>query len=377
MGRMYSWLNRGVKETIKDYDNRINQIPKIHAGYAFFHPANYDEFRHVFSVYLVWNGEFNEKLVDAMPPGGYQLHCSVKEAETFLHHKAAIPVFAEILSNQGKLLLKEILLEFNDKCYPVTYNGCEVYSPEEFCFWEIQENEKGMFWKTEKPHESLNSSVNYYTNGSFPVGSYRRFSGNGSFRAGSFRRSVFRTGSFPSGSFRVRSFQSGSYRGVYVLGSYRIGSFKGGLGLGSYTGSFGRGSFSLKNYLTGSFRNHLWQGSYQRGSFRREFRLENWLGGSFRRGYGAGSFFAGSFRTIFNGQNGYLGSYRKTSPAVSGSFQGSFRYQNRFGNGSYSPLVKDITLREEELNYLVFLEEEKMIQEIFGIGSLGYGLNLI
>ena len=62
MSKVFGWLDRRKDESLQTFDNRINHLAAFHSGYAFFMYENYSQDLSAFSVYVVWNGEFNKKL---------------------------------------------------------------------------------------------------------------------------------------------------------------------------------------------------------------------------------------------------------------------------------------------------------------------------
>ncbi|HPF30194.1 MAG TPA: hypothetical protein PLZ77_08860, partial [Lachnospiraceae bacterium] len=114
MGRVFCWLNQNPLESAGEYDNRINHLPALHAGYAYFSWANYDAINHNFSVYAVWNGEFNDKLHDQMPQGGYMIHCEEAEAIYLISEASGVPIYMKLCSKQGRLYAGEMYIVKNE-----------------------------------------------------------------------------------------------------------------------------------------------------------------------------------------------------------------------------------------------------------------------
>ncbi|MBQ8262447.1 MAG: hypothetical protein IJZ00_09195 [Lachnospiraceae bacterium] len=386
MGKMYCWLDRGKSETVENYDNRINQMPGFHAGYAFFHPVNYNAADHVFAVYMVWNGEFNAVLQDSMPQGGYVVHCSCKEAASLSEGWTGLPVYAKVVSKDGRIYIKEILLDYNEKHFVISYNGCDVVPPEEICFWDLG-NVNAFF--APKPVDSAGSFYRLQGSGKYLLGSYRGLRGSGRLRwqFGSGMGLGLGNG-FGYGSGKTFL---GSYRKMQGSGKYLLGS---GFGLG-YGLGYGYGS---SRYLLGSFR-----GLHGSGGMRRQFGFGLGsgfgYGFGFGYGYGSGRYLLGSGLGLGNGFGyGYgsgrylFGSYRDVQS--SGGMHRHFGFGSGFSLGSGSGLGSGFGIGSAGRNsglatsarmlsvsdakeYETYLLELKLIQEIFGIGSLGYGLNLI
>ena len=299
MGKMYDWLDRRKRESARGYDNRINQYPPQHAGYIFFDRINYDAVRHVFSVFAVWNGELNEKLQDALPQGGFEIHCSRQEAEYFCSELCGVPVFIQLFAKAGRLYTKELYIRYCDKIFLVNFTGCEVVPLQLVCFRGLQE----------VPEPETQKDMDIYQGSGFPLrvlqdgkkagnnqGSGKLRIGQGSFRIG--------RGSFPTGSFYVMRYQGSGFR---LVGSFHIGSGK-------------------------RMHMHEWEWEYAGSKVR----------GSFLRG--SANRLSGSMR----GSAGNLLDFTKT-PCL----------------GSAGALLPDANWATEYW------------MEIFGIGCLGYGLNLI
>lgn len=156
-------------------------------------------------------------------------------------------------------------------------------------------------------------------------------------------RDDIKTESCDSENFNLGSFNLGSFN----VGSFNIGSFS--------IGSFNLGSFNLSSFNLGSFN----IGSFNLGSF----NVSSFSLGSFN----VSSFILGSF----NASSFSLGSFR----------QGSFNIGS-FDLGSFSPVDFE-TLDETNHNYHINIAGSEVInisdfyKDVFGIGYLGYGLNLI
>ena len=254
MGRVFEWLDRKSNEAVRDYDIRINSLAAFHAGYAFFSLINYEEDIEAFHVYNVWNGEFNDKIVAALPSGGFMLHCDKETAVRLEQGNAGYPVFVKLRSKRGRLYVQSFCVTYADSVMDMYFNGCEVITPEYVYFRRYEEpgdahyNEMAVY----EPVVSINSSripTSFRPQGSMIRGSYRGFFGS------SFRRGFMTMGSFMKGSFRGGSFSLGSFGlSAFSLGSYRSGSFR--------IGSYFRGSYGGK-----LFNGSYYSGSYHRGSF--------------------------------------------------------------------------------------------------------------
>ena len=335
MGRLFGWLDRGYVETIKEYDNRMNQLPELHAGYVFFDWINYRSHAQSFSVFIEWNGELNHKLQDSMPQGGYCFHCTTEEAASLINDHNGIPVYIKLYAKCGRLYVRKLYFNGKNKQYEIHFNGCEVIPPDMVCFVGLQNysSQQGILSLLESREENIKEEKpkRWWTgSGRAARGSYRNY--RGSYR--NFR------GSF-SGSYRGLF---GSYRGYGGSYSNLMGSYR-GFG-GSYYGVYGSYRSLLGSYRNlgvgyGSYWSH---GGYQ-GSFYR-----NSLGGSYRNSLGS------SYRS-------FLGSYRY----LGGSYHGSFRgFNGSYFEGFYQNMINgsesfaDDTVEENQID-----------------GALGYGLELI
>lgn len=273
MGKLFGWLNRSYAETIEAYNTRMNRLPVLHAGYVFFDWVNYDAAAHVFSVYIEWNGELNQKLQDSMPQGGYAFRCSQEEAACYINEHNGSPVYVKLHAKGGRLYIKHMYFNGSDKRYELFFNGCDVIPPEMVCFWGREPVEKMDFLSLvpEETEKNADDGTKKTQNGSYrnQYGSYRGIMG--SYRG--------LTGSYRS--------LSGSYRSIW-------NSF---LGMGSgYRGLFGSYQGILGSYrsLTGSYRGIA--GSYcnQSGSYRSITGSYRSLGSSYY-GVGSGKISTGGF----------------------------------------------------------------------------------
>ncbi len=279
MAGRFSWLDRIEGESVRAYDKRINDLAAFHSGYAFLSYENYCPEFCAFAVYTVWNHEFNHKLANPLPDGGFMMHCDQKRAEEMCALGHGFPIFVKLISKLGRLYVESFALADKDVVYDLYFNGCEVKPPEGHVFYGNET--PGLMPVASK------EAVPYAAAGSFRtvMGSYRKAGFHkGSFLKGSYRKGAFGTGSFRGGSFVAGSYFGGKYGlGSYLRSSYIRGSFRGGLsgsylswffgGGSSYRLLFGAGSFLRSSYigssfpgryfLTGSFYN----GSYNRGSF--------------------------------------------------------------------------------------------------------------
>ena len=313
MGKLFAWLDRTGGETVRDYDNRINHLQAFHAGYAFLSLENYHKELSAFAAYAVWNGEFNEKLDDPLPTGGFMLHCDLTTAQKLCARPEGFPVFVKLYAKRGHLFADAMTLAAEGQVFDFYFNGCEVIPPEhmDLVFAGARKPENAHY------DESLQESSTPVA-GKMPgvtgtaAGSYS----GGKMLPGSYWHGSYWKGSYQKGRYQGGSYQSGSYRGgAFATGSYWQGS---SAGFG-YAGGFGIGSYLYGSYWRGSYRavfyRSLWQGSYIGGSF------QNWwqfFGGSYAQArFGIGSYIGGSFRVVFGRQ-------------------GSF-WQERFGTGSFGP----------------------------------------
>ena len=418
MGKKFDWLDSYKNESVKGYDKRINQSSIQLAGYIFFDHCNYDLDRHAFATYIIWNGELNKKFQDPFPQGGYEVHCSQNDADLFCQNKAGIPVYLKILAKNRRLYAKNIIIKFHNKLFMVSFTGCQVRIPDQICFHGFVKEQLDMYtekcisdyannemqtepgimaklaFRNRKANRRLLSNdaeTGNLLRSSFPAGS--AYCLRGSFPIGSAYRLQ---GSFPNGSaYRLlESFPAGS--GYRMQGSFSLGS-------GNYVGS---------GFLGSGFLGSGFLGSGFRMFFEHEYEYETGTGGSYSVGsgfrwrenlFGSGLHLQGSFLAKLGGR--LQGSF------VTGS---GGRLQGRFVTGSagylqdsYIPkkvkrrqendllgcgiLPKKNTAEvislsgegEEDLFEPKSREElekeiyEQAMKEIFGVGFLGYGLNLI
>lgn len=294
MGKLFDCLDRKSKEKIRDYDNRINHFEAFHAGYAFLSLINYSKELCAFSAYAVWNGEFNEKLENPLPQGGFMLHCSPEQAQAMCEQPHGFPIYAKLYSKQGRLAVERMAMADGERFCDFYFNGCEVIPPERLGLVFAGAREpvgsgiERFLTRPDNAEKAIKTPQNIGA-GSYRSGSYRRFS-FGSYVAGSyttlgFGRGSYRTGAWGIGSYLGSSYRSGAWQGSYAQYLRGIGSFRNWwewfgnssaykiFGIGSYTGrsgsyqnqsgSFRKGSFLKGSFLQGSFSKRF----FAKGSF--------------------------------------------------------------------------------------------------------------
>ena len=360
MGKLFGWLDRSKSETVRDYDNRINHLQAFHAGYAFLSFENYDPELAGFAAYVVWNGEFNEKLENPMPAGGFMLHCDAEQAQRMCEQPEGFPIFVKLYAKQGRLSAEHMVLADADRIFDFYFNGCEMLPPERlglvFAGARVPEDAHREEYVTEACGEAAPA-----------MGSYRGVSA-GSYRtsriAGSYRK--FGQGSYWHGSY---SRISGSYRGSvsvsgsgYWLGSFVGGSYRAGALWSLWSGSFFSGSFAIRWEIFGG----AGSSSYRTGSYR------YWLGSSMQVRYGAGSYAGGSFRPARFGSGSFRKSlFRKGSFLRNGSGIAFLAERAEMMPPAAAPgeEAKETQLRSAERGREVYYA--RIIEE------MGYGLDLI
>ncbi|MBR6344752.1 MAG: PPE family protein [Lachnospiraceae bacterium] len=391
MSIRYRWLKKSYKETVEEYDNRINMLPPFHAGYAYFGGNAYDEYHHIYGLYITWSGELNRYLFDPLSEYGFVIHCPVNEAVGFFKQGVAERIYVKLKSKKGRLYGDTFTMNANDKEYVVSYTGMCVNKPEYLCF-------SGMT-NPDVPDLGSYLASSYY-NGSFTAGSFNLSSFNaGTFNIGSFNLSSFNTGSFNLGSYNLSTFNSGSFNlsmfntgsfntGSFILSSFNIGSFNlgsfnlssfniglftfGSYNVGSfYLGSFYGGLFNFGSYLSGTFN----IGSFNFGAFNfgtyniSSFNISSFNLGLFNTGsFNVGSYNIGSFNLgIFNTGSFNIGSYTLSSFNMGVYNTGSYISTSIAGDYDYGRL--------SPADYYDL--RDYIMHEVYGIGCLGYGLNLI
>lgn len=311
MAGRFTWLDRPEGESVRTYDNRINELAAFHSGYAFLSYENYCPEFNAFAVYTVWNHEFNSKLVNPLPEGGFMMHCDAERAGEMLKCGHGFPVFVKLYAKQGRLYVESMALADKDAVFDLYFNGCDVKAPEGL-----------VFMGNEAPELMPVMKAAAKENVPGPVGG-----GRGSFSRSSYLHGSYRNGSFVSMHYAAGSYIHGSYqRSSYVRGSYinAGGSYKGGLS-GSYLSWFFGGSSYLKLlFRAGSYRNYFYGGSYSA------------FAGSFKGfAFGTGSYTASSYTGGSLGLGSYIrGSYTRGS-YINGSFTGRYFLTGSFYNGSY------------------------------------------
>ena len=371
MSKVFGWLDRRKDESLQSFDNRINHLAAFHSGYAFFMYENYSSDLSAFSVYVVWNGEFNRKLSQRLPDGGFMLHCDRDTAVSFLNKGEGLPVYVKLQASKGRLRAILFAVENDGALYDMYYNGCPIRKPENICFV----SRKNVVVDASDYDEYKGKSVSFntsYNPALFNFGKYSPVDAvngsytTGSYNAGFFNTGSYSTGSFSAGSYNISAFMQGSYSyGSYTAGSYSFTAFM----LGSYTtGSYSFGSYAFSHnweweYAFGSYTTYKWSaGSYFTGSFLGgQYRLEQFLQGSYRlvggsyNFWGFGNFFAGSFNIgsyswLFGSfgmsaglalTGSYVGGsyrsqmYRMTGSYSGGSYSGEYRLSGSYSNGSF------------------------------------------
>ena len=342
MSKVFGWLDRRKDESLQTFDNRINHLAAFHSGYAFFMYENYSQDLSAFSVYVVWNGEFNKKLSQRLPDGGFMLHCDRERAVSFLNKGEGLPVYVKLQASRGRLRAILFAVEKDGALYDMYYNGCPIRKPENICFV----SRKNVVVDASEYDEYNGRGVSFstsYNPALFKFGKYSLLdNSNGSYTTGSYAAGLFNTGSYSLSAFQQGSYSSGSY----TAGSYSFKTFM----LGSYiSGSYSFGSYAVSQgfewkYAFGSYSTYKWSaGSYFTGSFMGgQYRLEQFLQGSYRlvggsyNFWGFGNFFAGSFN--IGSYSWLFGSFGMSAGlALTGNYVGgSYRLQMYRLLGSYS-----------------------------------------
>ena len=388
MAGRFTWLDRMEGESVRAYDKRINDLAAFHSGYAFLSYENYCPEFYAFAVYTVWNHEFNRKLVNPLPEGGFMMHCDARRAEEMLSCAHGFPVFVKLCAKLGKLYVESFAMADKDVVFDLYFNGCDVKAPEGLVFMG---NEAPELLPVQKGFSVAGGSALPRYHGSHRRGSYiKAGSVPGSYIKGSYYRAGAAAGSYIKGSF----YRLGTASGSYMTGSYyrwgaASGSYRGGLS-GSYLSwFFGGGSYLKLLFGAGSYRSRLYGGGYTGG-----FSAGSFTGSSFTAGFYYGSSYVGGsyIKGSFAGRNFIGGSYIGGS-FVSGRFEGSgvggrYFMTGSFYNGSYhrgsfiyggfadvlvgsaQPPAENKAAENDKNHH-----EEFVIRRL--IEELGYGLDLI
>ncbi|MBR1471974.1 MAG: hypothetical protein IJ600_10090 [Lachnospiraceae bacterium] len=394
MGKLFHWLDRGKAETVVGYDNRINRLQAFHAGYAFLSWENYSAELCAFAAYAVWNGEFNAKLENPMPSGGFMMHCTPEQAQELCAFPDGFPLFVKLLAKQGRLYVENMVLADQERVYDFYFNGCEVTPPERLRLVFAGQREPADAHREEylpeknapaeepkRPQGSAGSLRGSYRRGS--AGSYLR----GSFVAGSYRLGAYRWGSAAVGSYRswLEQFSGSSFRQRGISGSYYgavwgNGSFgRSAIGSGRF---FTGGSWRFGGWLVGSYRFGGFGGSYagwrgQGGSYQ-GFGSGSFAGGSYRGAlFGIGSYAGGSFRILFGTGSSFLREAFYTGSYIGGCYRhGSFLYSGLTGVAFLLEVDTGAELPAgEEAAALQLYPGQSHVRRL--IEEMGYGLDLI
>jgi len=333
MSTIYNELNRKSVEKLDAYDNRINGYDPLLVGYAYFGPCGYHGQSSSYGLYIVWNGEINSLLKAPHPEYGYAIECDKDSAIRFYTNMQGVGVYGKLQSIAGKVTIPYMYLADADSTYQVSYIGMSVARPDGICFQNMTDNKPADIFESK-------SEAGCEAPGSFNLGS---------FNLGSFNLEGFNLGSFSLSSFNLGSFNLSSFN----LGSFNLSSFN----LGSFNhGSFNLSSFNLESFSLGSFNLS-------------SFNLSSFSLGSFNLGsFNFGSFNLGSFNLgSFN-----LGSFNHGSFDLGSFSLGDFKYAVDSSTSFYaSTLPFKTSLKPEEFSMPSFYKD------VYGIGYLGYGLNLI
>ena len=141
MAGRFTWLDRQDGESVRAYDNRINELAAFHSGYAFLSYENYCPEFYAFAVFAVWNDEFNKKLVNPLPEGGFMMHCDAGKAEEMCALGHGFPIFVKLVSKLGRLYVESFALADKDVVYDLYFNGCACIPPEDLCYRPYQGEE--------------------------------------------------------------------------------------------------------------------------------------------------------------------------------------------------------------------------------------------
>lgn len=328
MSVIYNELNRKSVEKLDAYDNRINGYDPLLVGYAYFGPCGYHGQSSSYGLYIVWNGEINSLLKAPHPEYGYAIECDKDSAIRFYTNMQGVGVYGKLQSIAGKVTIPYMYLADADSTYQVSYIGMSVARPDGICFQNMTDKKPADIFES-------NSEAGCEATGSFNLGSFNLEG----FNLGSFSLSSFNLGSFNLSSFNLGSFNLGSFNlSSFNLGSFNLRSFN----LESFSlSSFNLSSFNLSSFSLGSFN----LGSFNLGSFN------------------LGSFNLGSFN---------LGSFNHGSFDLGSFSLGDFKYAVDSSTSFYaSTLPFKTSLKPEEFSMPSFYKD------VYGIGYLGYGLNLI
>ena len=326
MSVKYAWMDRHTNETKAQYRQRLADAAFVHAGYAYFGANSFDSCLKHYRLTICWNGEFNCKLSSPNPDRGYIIECSTQEARSIYNMGAVCPVYVKL----GVLLQQPVCTDIKVLCknkdYDVKYLGLNEYSIDEAYFPDFfsADYDVELFENTANKKERYDSGFNINKGGLLflddninSIDCIKQTEHIKRLDAGDFNYGSFNIGSFSLGSFNLVSFSIGSFN----MGSFNMGSFS--------IGSFNMGSFSMRSFNLGSFS----IGSFNFGSFN--------LGS-----YNLGSFNFGSFSDVF------------------------------FNMKSISTTDDSTSRSNDEENDVMRLRYDIM-RDVFGVGLLGYGLDLI
>ncbi|MCR5209881.1 MAG: hypothetical protein K6C99_06700 [Lachnospiraceae bacterium] len=370
MAKKYGWLDRGKNESADSYDSRINHLAAFHAGYAFFSRDNYDPEYAAFSVYLLWNGEFNSKVEPALPDGGFMIHCSPDVAERFTSYEMGLPVYVKISSSEGKIYAENMTVADHKDFYDLYFNGCEVKKPELLYYARRRDAEDCFEDEDDICREICPGAFIIHGSYQAAIGSYQSVKGGYKPANGSYGSA---NGSYQSvyGSYNLISFAGSGVSGgnnLFQLGSYLRGSY-----LWNFNNNNNNNNAGSAGFLSSFNLRSLWSGFLSgSGSF-----IRTLLGGSYQgisgiygsgyknRAFGYGSYGYGSFGGSFTDPHVYR-------PDL------SLLSAGRDNDGDDNPnkaMINGIRPAESNLDFIPrsgrFMPSYRMIAE------MGYGLDLI
>ncbi len=162
---MYTSIAKGKRESSEVYYARINALAPIHGGYAYFSPGNYQKEIGRFGIFLVWNNDVKSVLSENQPEGGYYISVRDEDEDYFLNKYAGLPVYVRLIARSGKIYPASIYLKKGSKKYPIIFNGCEVQTPEMVYFKAMEQPENPIIRSSSARKNLSGSGYKFQTSG--------------------------------------------------------------------------------------------------------------------------------------------------------------------------------------------------------------------
>ena len=346
-------------ESEAEYTNRIENMPLKHIGYAYFRSVNYNSSNCFFAVFPVWNGAINTRLEDPLPEGGFKIDATPDEAKELCKNYMGLKIYGSFNITGGMLRVKKLCIPALGKVFELIYNGCLTRIPENVYYCGTDNTSDDVIVSCAE-----NTSYKAFgTYESFGETSYRAFGTYESFGETSYR--AFGT---------YESFGETSYRAFGTYESFGETSYR---AFGTYE-SFGETSYrafgTYESFGETSYRAFGTYESFSETSYRAFGTYESFGETSYRAFGTYESFGETSYRAFGTYEN-----FGETSYRAFGTYD-NFDMTSYRSSGSYtSPVLEDVSAPCKSIDNTPMkrAEWEELMNQVYGIGRMGYGLNLI